>query len=97
MIEHVVLFKLKADTPPDTPRRIQEALHSLRGCVPGMLQFQVTENFADRSMGFGLVLFSRFVTREALAAYSVHPAHQMVVETVIRPVVAEVIAADGHV
>jgi hypothetical protein len=54
-------------------------------------------NFAERASGFGLVLFSRFVTRDALASYAVHPAHVKVVDTVIKPVVAEVIAADGHV
>ena len=97
MIEHVVLFRLKPDAPPGTAQRIKDALHSLRGCVPGMLQFQVTDNFADRAKGFGLVLFSRFVTREALATYAVHPAHVTVVETVIKPVVEEVLAADGHV
>ena len=62
-----------------------------------MLQFQLTENLSERARGFTLVLFSRFVSKEALAAYAVHPEHMRVVEAIVKPAVDEVIVADGQI
>jgi hypothetical protein len=97
MIEHVVLFKPKPGLAADQLEGIGSALLSLRGCVAGILQFQVTGNLSDRSRGYSLVLFSRFVSKEALAAYAVHPDHVRIVETVVKPAVEDVIVADGQV
>ena len=83
MFEHVVLFKLKPDLTPQAVQKLRDALNGLRGIVPGILQFQLTDNLSQRSQGHTLVLFSRFVTSQAHDAYQAHPKHVEALEKVM--------------
>jgi len=43
---------------------------------------QVGLNFSDRETAYDLILISKFKNVEALEAYRVHPAHQLVLKKI---------------
>ncbi len=77
-IVHLVLFKLKPGVAKDDPRvaAAMAELASLRSCVPGILDWEVGSNFTERPIASDFALYSTFGSRDALAAYVPHPAHQ---------------------
>ena len=97
MIEHVVLFKVKAGTPAASVTAMLGGLAGLKTRVPGIVDLSVGANFTDRNKGFTHGLVVRFQDRAALEAYLPHPAHQEVVQSYIRPIIEDVIALDYEV
>lgn len=97
MVEHIVLFKWKAGTTPEQIDAVMEALRELKAKIPGIVDLSCGENFCDRAQGFQHGLVVRFTDREALAAYSPHPAHQAVVQNQIKPILADIIALDYEI
>src|SRR5690348_6943822 len=94
MVEHVVLFKLKAAaTEPEKSAAI-EALKGLRGQIDGIVDLTCGRNFSERSQGYEIGLVVRFRDRAALEAYLPHPAHRGVVEKFLNPIREDVIVAD---
>lgn len=88
MIKHIVTWKLKdtahGNDRATNARLTKEKLESLRGKIPGLLQIEVGLDFSATAASADAVLYSEFASREALAAYQVHPLHQAIV-----PFVAE--------
>jgi hypothetical protein len=68
MIEHIVLFKLKADAAEDKKRALLEALLALRDRVPGIVQASAGTNFSTRAQGYTHGFVVRFKDRAALDA-----------------------------
>ena len=97
MIEHIVLFKVKAGTPASAVHAMIDGLAGLRTRVPGIVALSVGTNFTDRNKGFTHGLVVRFQDRAALDAYLPHPAHQEVVTNFVRPIIDDVIALDYEV
>ena len=60
MVEHLVLFKVKADTSEDAIQAMQNALRGLQEAIPGILEITVGANFSERSQGFTHGLLVRF-------------------------------------
>ena len=94
MVEHIVLFKVKEGTPIDAVTAMTDGLGELKNRVPGILDLSVGTNFSDRSKGFTHGLVVRFRDRASLNEYIPHPAHQEVVQGLIRPIVDDVLAVD---
>ena len=97
MIEHVVLFKVKATTPATSVQAMVDGLRGLKTRVPGIVELSAGGNFTDRNKGFSHGLVVRFQDRAALEAYLPHPAHQEVVGNFVRPIIEDVIAVDYEV
>lgn len=94
MVEHIVLFKWKAEA---TPEQIETAIEGLRGLktqVPNIIDLTVGANFTDRGQGFTHGLVVRFPDKAALEVYGPHPAHQHVVQTYINPIRENALALD---
>lgn len=81
MITHLVLFKLKPGVARDDRRVVEAvaALTALRGMVGGIERWEHGWNISDRAIAYDFALDSTFTTRDALAAYGPHPAHQAAV------------------
>jgi hypothetical protein len=94
MIEHIVLFKMKPETPADAVTAMQDGLKSLVGRVPGIVELTIGANFSERAKGFTHGMVVRLQDRAALDGYIPHPAHREVVEKLIRPMVEDVLAVD---
>jgi hypothetical protein len=100
MVKHIVLFKLKdraeGASRADNARVAKARLEALRGKIPGLLDLTVGLNPDPNDSSYDLALDSTFESREALAAYQVHPEHQAVADFIGRVRESRTVA-DYHV
>jgi hypothetical protein len=94
MLEHIVLFRFKPETTDSTKQQIVAELMALKGKVPSILDISAGPNFSERNQGFEYGLVVRFADRQGLDIYQVHPAHQAIVQELIRPALADILAVD---
>ena len=82
MVTHIVMWRLKDSAfgrpKTDNARLVREKLEALRGQIPGLLHIEVGFDFSATETSADLVLLSEFESREALAAYQIHPDHRAV-------------------
>lgn len=72
MVKHIVLYNFKSDVDKDASvKLIASLLEPLVGRIPGLLHLEVRRSYS----GMDYALYSEFESREALAAYAVHPLH----------------------
>lgn len=93
-IVHVVLFKWKDEATPEAIDTILVQLRALKNEIPGIVEFTAGEDFCGRSQGFTHGLVAHFTDRASLEAYGPHPAHQRIVQQLIKPISADVLAFD---
>ena len=83
MIRHIVAWRLKdaalGTGKAENARLMKDKLEALRGRIPGLLRLEVGRDFSATDNSADVVLVADFDSREALAAYQAHPAHQAVV------------------
>ena len=73
MVKHIVLYTLKDGIDKDEAvNLIASVLEPLVGKIPGLLHLEIRRTFK----GMDYALYSEFESREALAAYAVHPLHE---------------------
>jgi hypothetical protein len=92
MIRHIVLWRLKLPDE-DSVARIRSALQEQLGRIPGLLRVEVGRSFNTGRRAVDLALSCDFESREALAAYHRHPAHQET-RAVVDPLIQEHWIAD---
>ncbi|MDJ1173305.1 Dabb family protein [Roseofilum capinflatum] len=97
MIEHIVLFQFKPDVSPESLSAFLNGLRGLKGKIPEILQLSCGENFCDRAQGFTHGLVARFQDASSLKTYQDHPAHQEVVQNLIKPIAVNVLAMDYEI
>ena len=92
MIRHIVAWRLKdsalGNGKAANARQMKEKLEALRGRSPGLLRLDVGLDFSATENSSDLVLVAELESREALAAYQVHPEHKAV-GLFVRAVVCE--------
>ena len=73
MVKHIVVYTLKEGVDKEEAvKLIGSVLEPLVGKIPGLLHMEIRQAF----QGMDYALYSEFESREALAAYADHPAHQ---------------------
>ena len=73
MVKHIVLYTLKDGVDKDEAvKLIASVLEPLVGKIPGRMHMEIRRAYN----GMDYALYSEFESREALAAYAVHPLHQ---------------------
>ena len=86
MIKHIVLWKLKEELAgqqrDEVLRRIKEGFEALQGVIPGMTHIELNVAFSTGPDSASIVLYSEFVSREALEGYEKHPGHLAMVPLV---------------
>lgn len=92
MITHIVFFKLSAYTP-EGAEALRAKLASMQGNVPMLKHIEVGSDFDRSGRAFDVALYTKFASREDLAAYQVHPFHQDVV-TYVRSVCSQTAVVD---
>lgn len=98
-IRHVVCWKLASDDPAQRSadaRAIKEALESLSGRVPGLLEIEVGIDVGGDAGNYDVVLNSLFSDAQALAAYQASALHAAAGRRVVGGVSGRV-AVDYHV
>jgi hypothetical protein len=97
MIVHLVLFKWKEEATSESITATIEALKRLKSKIPNIIDLSCGQNFTNRAQGFQHGLVVKLRDRSDLEAYAVHPAHQEVVQNLIKPILADIIALDYEV
>ena len=82
MIKHIVVWRLKelahGNSKATNARLIKEKLESLNGRIPGMIKIEVGIDYSATESSSDIVLYSEFVSRQALDEYKSHPEHKAV-------------------
>lgn len=74
MVKHIVLYTLKEGVDKkDAVKIIRDSLEPLVGVIPGLTHMEIRQAYQG---GMDYALYSEFESKEALAAYAGHPAHQ---------------------
>ena len=72
MVKHIVVYKLKEGVDKaEAVGIIASVLEPLVGKIPGLNHMEIRACF----QGSDYALYSEFESKEALAAYAVHPLH----------------------
>ena len=73
MVKHIVLFKVKEGEDVANVVKIAEAaLLPLVGQIEGLNYAEIKQTFA----GMDIALYCELESKEAMAAYAVHPLHE---------------------
>ena len=92
MVRHIVLWRLKSRAESDFGA-IRGALERQVGRIPGLVRVEVGRSFNEGRRAADFALICDFESREALADYHRHPAHQET-RAMVDPLVAEHWIAD---
>jgi hypothetical protein len=80
MVDHLVFFAVREETPPEDVEDLLSSMRSLKEEVSSTVDLSVGEDFSGRAGGYTHALFARFEDRDGLQEYMQHPAHLAVVE-----------------
>jgi hypothetical protein len=83
MIRHVVMWKVRGDSPTERKANIElvcKAFLGLRGRIPGMTAIELGVDCSRVEYACDVVLVSEFESQLALDSYAVHPEHLRVRE-----------------
>lgn len=97
MIEHIVLFRWTENASPEAINNVMTELSKLKSKIQGIVDLSCGTNFSDRAKGYTHGLVVRFKDRAALEAYGPHPEHQRVVQNLIAPIRADILALDYEI
>lgn len=88
----MILWTLKSDLSEEekvaVKAGIKEGLESLVGVIPGLIEVMVSTEGRLPSSTADVMLNCTLESPEALKAYSTHPAHLAVANTMVRPYTA---------
>ena len=79
MIKHIVLWTLKNrehEQGEETAAAIKQKIEGMRGRIPGLLHIEGGIDFTRSADSWDIALYAELESREALAGYHVHPAHE---------------------
>ncbi len=95
MVRHILLLQPRPDTTPASIEACREALRSLVGRIPGLLNCHWGENIVapERREGFTHGFTMDFVDRESLDAYGPHPEHK-VASALVRAAFERIVVLD---
>ncbi|ABG50118.1 Stress responsive alpha-beta barrel [Trichodesmium erythraeum IMS101] len=97
MIVHIVLFKWNSDTSTETIASVMSALRGMKGKVPEIIDLSCGDNFSELSQGFQNGLVVQVKDKAALDAYAKNSIHQQIIQTLIKPILADKITIDYEV
>ncbi|KAJ7533476.1 hypothetical protein O6H91_13G050800 [Diphasiastrum complanatum] len=99
VIEHVVLFKVKPETPSDKVQALLDGIYGLRE-LDGVLDLTLAPVLnlwpahISWAAGFTHVLDGRYKDKASLDAYTISSAHVSVVENYVKPIIYGLLALD---
>ncbi|MBW0450981.1 Dabb family protein [bacterium M00.F.Ca.ET.228.01.1.1] len=78
MIRHVVMWKLRGDSPAEREaarRLVKTSVEAMKGEIPGMLSIELGLDMSGVDYACDAVLVADFESQSALDGYATHPAH----------------------
>lgn len=92
MIKHIVMFKLKNNTPENLNQAVT-ALKGLEGQIETLKFIEVGTDVTHSERSYDIVLTTHFDNIEGLKTYSDHAKHQPVLQT-MRTLCSSIAAVD---
>lgn len=92
-VRHVCLFRAKREVTAAEWAELARYADALKAADPAILAYRFDRNAARKAQGYGLVLYSEFTDRAAIAAYVRTPLHDELARFMDR-FVADTIVAD---
>ncbi|WP_250502506.1 Dabb family protein [Caballeronia sp. AZ7_KS35] len=83
MIRHIVMWRVRGETPDERQQArqlVKESFEGLRGAIPGMLNLEVGLDSSAVDYACDVVLITEFDSQAALDGYATHPEHLKVRE-----------------
>ncbi|SAK89346.1 stress responsive alpha-beta barrel domain-containing protein [Caballeronia catudaia] len=78
MIRHIVMWRVRGDTPAErlaASNVVKKSFEGLRGRIPGMRHLEVGLDHSRIDYACDAVLVTEFDSQDALDAYASHPEH----------------------
>ena len=96
MIEHIVLLKLKDGVSEDKMKVLIAGLNDLKKAIPGMLEVSggYNNSIEGKAGGFNYGFIVKFKDSASRDGYVPHPEHIKLAQTLVRPIVDDVIVLD---
>lgn len=96
MVEHIVLLKLKEGITEDKTKAMMKGLNELKKVISGMVEVSGGYNNSPegKSAGFNFGFIVKFKDNESRDGYVPHPEHIKLAQTLVRPIVDDVIVVD---
>ncbi|BBI34885.1 Dabb family protein [Cohnella abietis] len=79
MITHIVMFKLK-DNSPEAVNRTVQVLRNMEGKIDELRHIEVGTDILHSERSYDIALVTKFDSMDALQVYQVHPEHKKVIE-----------------
>ena len=80
MIKHIVCWRLKNRENPEAREAaaaaIKQRIEAMRGRIPGLVHIEGGGDISATADSCDVVLYAELESREALAGYQGHPAHE---------------------
>jgi hypothetical protein len=80
MIKHIVCWRLQnrenREAREAAAAAIKQKIEVMRGRIPGLLQIEGGIDISATPASCDIVLYAELESRDALAGYQVHPAHE---------------------
>ena len=88
MYRHVVLFRFLPDSTPEQRQAVLDGLRSLPAQIPELVDYRVGHDVGTAEDNFDFAVVADFAEPEHYETYRDHPAHEAVVSTFVRPLLA---------
>ena len=92
MIKHLVMYKLKENTPKNR-KNLVEKFYTMKGKIDLLVDLNAGEDIVGSQRAYDVALECIFKSKEDLDAYAVHPLH-LPVKEYVHSVIAEVHSVD---
>ena len=77
-IKHIVMWRLRGDTPAERAAartKVKTLFEGLKGRIDGLTHIEVGLDVSEVDYACDVVLYSEFESQQALADYATHPEH----------------------
>lgn len=95
-IEHIVLIEPNDGVSDADAQPALDGIAGLKDQIPGVLSVKIGKNFTDRAPHIGYAAVITMESKEVLASYGPHPAHQELLK-ILLPIAKSLTIADIEV
>jgi hypothetical protein len=89
VLRHVALFRWKPEATAEDVSKVEAALHQLPAKIPCIQSYRFGRDLGVQDGNADFALVADFTDQEGLVTYANHPDHKAVIDTLIRPIMAQ--------
>jgi hypothetical protein len=89
VLRHVALFRWKPEATAEDVSRVEAALHQLPARIPSIKAYRFGRDLGVQDGNADFALVADFTDQNGLLTYANHPDHKAVIDTLIRPIMAQ--------